>query len=105
MLSIYANDPDLLKNEPTEQVGALQQAVSFSVRPFRELISRNETNWAVIAAAARGLGRESVSDRCPKNSGSRASGRKSAASAGWIVPIRWRRGTPISKGWPRTPMP
>jgi aminopeptidase len=54
VLSIYANDPDLLKNEPTERAGALQQAVSFSVRPFRELISRNTTNWAVIAAASAG---------------------------------------------------
>ena len=54
MLSIYANDPDLLKGQPTEQVGAMQQAVSFAVRPFRELISRNQTNWAVVAAPAAG---------------------------------------------------
>ena len=54
MLSIYANDPDLLKREPPDEVGALQQAVSFAVRPFRELISRNQTNWAVVAAPAAG---------------------------------------------------
>jgi aminopeptidase len=54
MLSVYANDPDLLKREPPEDVGALQQAVSFAVRPFRELISRNQTNWAVVAAPAAG---------------------------------------------------
>jgi aminopeptidase len=54
MLSIYANDPDLLKQQPPEQVGAMQQAVSFAVRPFRELISRNQTNWAVVAAPAAG---------------------------------------------------
>jgi aminopeptidase len=54
VLSVYANDPDLLKEAPPEQVGALQQAVSFAVRPFRELISRNQTNWAVIAAASEG---------------------------------------------------
>jgi aminopeptidase len=48
-LSIYANDPDLLTSAAPELVGAFQQAVSFAVRPFRELISRNETNWAVIA--------------------------------------------------------
>jgi aminopeptidase len=53
-LSVYANDPDLLKNEPTDLVGAVQQAVSRSVVPFRERISRNQTNWAVIAAAAPG---------------------------------------------------
>ena len=54
VLSIYANDPDLLKNEPPEGVGALQQATSRAMQPFRELISRNQTNWAVIAAAGSG---------------------------------------------------
>ena len=52
VLSIYANDPDLLKDADPELVGALQQAASRSARPFRELISRNQTNWAVVAAAA-----------------------------------------------------
>ncbi len=51
VISIYANDPDLLQREPSERVGALQQAVSRSMTPFRELISRNQTNWAVVAAA------------------------------------------------------
>ena len=51
VLSVYANDPDLLKSEPPDLVSALQQAASFGIRPFRELISRNQTNWTVIAAA------------------------------------------------------
>jgi aminopeptidase len=50
VLSVYANDPDLLRHEPTELVGALQQATSRAVVPFRELVSRNATNWGVIAA-------------------------------------------------------
>jgi aminopeptidase len=54
VLSVYANDPDQLKDEPTDLVGAVQQAVSRSVRPFRELISRNQTNWTVVAAAGTG---------------------------------------------------
>ena len=54
VLSVYANDPDQLKDEPSELVGALQQAVARSVRPFRELISRNQTNWTVVAAAGEG---------------------------------------------------
>jgi aminopeptidase len=54
VLSIYANDPDAFQNEPPELVGAVQQVVSRSVRPFRECISRNQTNWAVIAAANQG---------------------------------------------------
>ncbi len=52
VLSVYANDPDQLKDESPEQVAAVQQAMARSVRPFRELISRNQTNWSVIAAAA-----------------------------------------------------
>jgi aminopeptidase len=54
MLSIYANDPDVFQSEPPELVGAVQQTVSRSVRPFRECISRNQTNWAVIAAPSPG---------------------------------------------------
>jgi aminopeptidase len=54
VLSIYANDPDAFQNEPPELVGTVQQVVSRSVRPFRECISRNQTNWAVIAAASPG---------------------------------------------------
>lgn len=51
-LSVYANDPDLLQNEPSDRAGALQQATSRSLISFRDLISRNHTNWAVIAAAS-----------------------------------------------------
>jgi aminopeptidase len=54
VLSVYANDPDLLKNEPPERVSNVQEATGRAVRPFRELVSRNQTNWAVIAAAGAG---------------------------------------------------
>ena len=65
VLSICANDPDLLKNEPPEVVGALQQATSRAMQPFRELISRNQTNWAVIAAAGSGWAAKVFPDRRP----------------------------------------
>lgn len=52
MLSIYANDPDLLKDYTPDLVTKIQVATATSVRPFRELISRNQTNWAVIAGAS-----------------------------------------------------
>ena len=51
VLSIYANDPDQLKDQDPALIGALQRAVARSVRSFRDHISRNETNWAVIGAA------------------------------------------------------
>jgi aminopeptidase len=53
VLSIYANDPDLLKHQDPTAAGLLQQTVGRFVRPFRELISRNQTNWSVIAAPSR----------------------------------------------------
>jgi len=52
VLSIYANDPDQLKDAPPDLVARLQQATARQVRPFREHISRNQTNWAVVAASA-----------------------------------------------------
>ena len=66
VLSIYANDPDLLKNEPPEVVGALQQTTSRAMQPFRELVSRNQTNWAVIAAAGSGWAAKVFPDRRPE---------------------------------------
>jgi len=54
IVSVYANDPDQLKDEPPELVSTVQQTVSKNVRPFRELISRNQTNWTVVAAAGAG---------------------------------------------------
>jgi aminopeptidase len=54
VLSVYANDPDLLKHEPPERVSAVQEATARHVRPFREQISQNQTNWAVVAAASPG---------------------------------------------------
>ena len=53
VISITANDPDLLKAQPPELVGAVQTAVSKAVRPFREHLSRNGTNWSVIAAPSQ----------------------------------------------------
>ena len=52
VLSIYANDPDQLKDAPADLVATLQEATARNVRPFREQISRNRTNWAVVAASA-----------------------------------------------------
>jgi aminopeptidase len=52
VLSIYANDPDQLKDYPPDLVAAVQQSTARAVRPFREHISRNQTNWGVVAAAA-----------------------------------------------------
>jgi aminopeptidase len=52
VLSIYANDPDQLKDEDPSAITSVQQATSRAVRQFREQISRNQANWAVVAASA-----------------------------------------------------
>lgn len=54
VLSIYANDPDLLKDQPPALVGEVQKAVSTAVRPFREYLSKNGSNWSIIAGASEG---------------------------------------------------
>jgi len=65
MLSIYANDPDHLKNEATDLISALQQTTAQSVRPFRELIARNETNWTVVGCATPAWAARVFPDRAP----------------------------------------
>ena len=52
ILSVYANDPDQLIDQPADLIGAVQQATSRAVQPFRERLSRNQSNWTVVAAAA-----------------------------------------------------
>jgi aminopeptidase len=52
VLSISANDPDLLQGESADLVSAVLQATARDMRPFREQVSRNETNWAIVAAAS-----------------------------------------------------
>jgi aminopeptidase len=54
VLSVYANDPDLLRDQPVDRIGALHLATATGVRPFRDLISRNATNWSIVAAADGG---------------------------------------------------
>ena len=66
ILSVYANDPDLLSQQPADLVGGLQQVVSREVGPFRAHISRNDTNWGVIAAAEEAWARKVFPDVAPE---------------------------------------
>jgi aminopeptidase len=51
VLSIYANDPDLFKDQSTERINALQQAAARALQPFSERVGRNLTNWLVMCGA------------------------------------------------------
>jgi aminopeptidase len=71
VLSVYANDPDQLKDENPERISAVQQATARAVRPFREQISRNHANWTVISAAgerwaAKVFGDVAPADQVPR---------------------------------------
>ena len=58
IVSLSANDPDLLKDQSPELVSAIQQTSGRDMRPFRDHVSRNQTNWAVIAGATPGWARK-----------------------------------------------
>jgi aminopeptidase len=49
VISIYANDRSA-EERAAWLVSAVQQAAARNARPFRECISRNQTNWSVIGS-------------------------------------------------------
>lgn len=49
MLTIYAEDPDLLKGQDPELIGLVQKTVMTHARPYSELIAKNNTNWLVVS--------------------------------------------------------
>lgn len=51
VLSVYANDPDLFKGQPTDRIEAMQQAAARALQPFSERVARNATNWLVMCGA------------------------------------------------------
>ena len=78
VLSISANDPDLLQGEPADLVSAVLQATAREMRPFREQVSRNATNWAIVAAASAGVGRKNLSGGADERGGLATVGRHRA---------------------------
>jgi aminopeptidase len=64
--SIFANDPDHLTTQDPDRVGAMQQATAHAVRPFRERLSSNDTNWTVVAAPAPAWARRVFSNLGPE---------------------------------------
>jgi len=54
LISVNANDPDLLKGAPPQLIGDMQTGASVALRRFRELVGSNQTNWTVVAAACPG---------------------------------------------------
>jgi aminopeptidase len=52
LLSIYANDPDVLAGLDPERIGAMQKTHLEQYSPISALVSRNSINWCVVASAA-----------------------------------------------------
>jgi aminopeptidase len=71
IVSVNANDPDQLKDQSPDLITATQQTTSRAVRSFREHISRNGTNWTVVAAAAPGWASRVFPDLSPPDAVSR----------------------------------
>jgi aminopeptidase len=51
MLSVKADDPDLLRGQDPALVSLARQVAARRIRPVLEEVERNATNWLVIAAA------------------------------------------------------
>jgi aminopeptidase len=51
MLSVKADDPDLLRGQDPGLVSLARQVAARKIRPVLEKVERNATNWLVIAAA------------------------------------------------------
>ena len=80
-LSLYAEDPDLLKDQDPNLVSTAQKAAMQHQMPALDLLVRNAANWLVV-----GLPKYSLV--YPKQSKWRNCGRPSSKSAGWINPIQ-----------------
>ncbi len=53
-LMIFAQNPDLLSGQDPELLGIIEQTTARNTAPILDLISRNATNWSVIAAPVSG---------------------------------------------------
>ena len=54
ILSVYASDPDLLKDQDPELISASRKAAAKKMRPFSELLGKDYAPWTVIAASTPG---------------------------------------------------
>ncbi len=50
-LSVYATDPDLLKDQDPDLISRAQKAAAKKTRPYSELLSKDYAPWTVIAAS------------------------------------------------------
>ena len=50
MLSIYAHDPDLLKDQDPQLIATVQKTAATYFRPYLDLLVQNAMNWLVISA-------------------------------------------------------
>ncbi len=51
ILSIYATDPDLLKDQDPELISTAQKVAAKNMRTFSELLSKDHAPWTVISAS------------------------------------------------------
>jgi aminopeptidase len=66
LLTVSADDPNLLKGQDTTLIGQELHAYARHNKPVREYISRNAINWCVIAASVRGWAARVFPDKSPE---------------------------------------
>lgn len=54
ILSVYASDPDLLKDQDPELINRARKAAAQKMRPFSELLGKDHAPWTVIGASVPG---------------------------------------------------
>ena len=95
LISVYANSPDHLRDAPPQVIGELQRAASLALRPFRDRVGRNQTNWSVVAAAGSGWAAKVFPGSAAGSAAAIVCGKPSRECAGSTARIRSRRGNSI----------
>jgi aminopeptidase len=67
LLTVLANDPDLLSDQDPDLVATAQQATLRHIEPAMAYVTRNATNWSVVSAAVPGWAAKVFSGVAPED--------------------------------------
>jgi aminopeptidase len=66
LLTITANDPDLLKGQDSKLIGQEMHTIAMKFKPLSGYISRNAINWCVVAGSVPGWAARVFPDQAPE---------------------------------------
>lgn len=61
-LSIYASDPELLKNIDSERIGIANKTMAMANKEFKEYITKGKISWAMISVPTKGWANKVFAD-------------------------------------------